>query len=230
MAEPGSEALGAGMGAAWEALGLSLRLGLVTVALLLPLAALLAWWLAGRGRLRPWLEAAVALPLVLPPTVLGFYLLLAFAPEGWLGGWWARLTGRGLAFSFAGLVLASLVYSLPFAVQPLLAAFDRLRPSVVERAGVLGVPPGRAFLELGLPQARRALLAAAALSFAHTLGEFGVVLMVGGAVPGQTRVVSVALYEAVEGLDLASAHALAAVLLAVALLALGATYGGRRGW
>jgi len=212
-----------------QALALSLRLGLVTAVLLLPLGAALAWWLAGlRGRWRPWLEAAVALPLVLPPTVLGFYLLLAFAPEGWPGRVWQALTGQGLAFSFAGLVLASLVYSLPFAVQPFLGAFEGLRPRLLEQAQVLGVGPWRAFLELGLPLARRAALAAGALVFAHTLGEFGVVLLVGGAIPGETRVVSVALYEAVEALDLAAAHRLAAVLLAVSLLALAAASAARR--
>lgn len=194
------------------ALLLSLRLaGTVTVLLLL-LGTPLAWWLAqGRSRWRTPVAALTALPLVLPPTVLGFYLLVALAPQGPLGSL-ARLTGVR-PFTFAGLVLASLIYSLPFVVQPLRATFDSIGSRPLEVAATLRVPPLRAFFTVILPLARPGLLGAAVLGFAHTVGEFGVVLMMGGNIPGRTRVLSLQLYNHVEAMEYGSAQELAGILL-----------------
>lgn len=194
------------------ALLLSLRLaGTVTVLLLL-LGTPLAWWLAqGRSRWRTPVAALTALPLVLPPTVLGFYLLLALGPQGPLGGL-ARLTGVQ-PFTFAGLVLASLIYSLPFVVQPLRATFEGIGSRPLEVAATLRTPPLRAFFTVILPLARPGLLGAAVLGFAHTVGEFGVVLMVGGNIPGSTRVLSLQLYNHVEAMEYAGAQQLAGILL-----------------
>ena len=193
---------------------LTLRLAGVTVALLLLLGTPLAWWLAHtRTRLKPLVEAATALPLVLPPTVLGFYLLVLFAPGTPLGGAWLRLTGDTLTFSFSGLVLASMLYSLPFVVQPLQAAFEAVGRGPLEAAAVLGARPLDAFFTVASPLALRGYVTAGVLGFAHTLGEFGVVLMVGGNIPGRTRVISIAIYEQVETLNYDQAHVLAAGLL-----------------
>lgn len=198
--------------------------GLVTLILML-LATPLAWWLAqGRSRMGPVVEALVALPLVLPPTVLGFYLLLTFAPTAPLGAAWLRLTGGTLTFSFTGLVLASVLYSLPFAVQPLQTAFAALGRAPMEAAASLGAGPLDAFLSVAVRQSLRGYLTAAVLTFAHTLGEFGVVLMVGGNIPGETRVISIAIYELVERSDYGAAHLLAGLLLLLSFCALLALY------
>ena len=210
---------------------LTLRLAAVTTVVLLVLGIPLAWWLARtRSRLRAPIEAVVALPLVLPPTVLGFYLLLLLAPAGGLGSLWQRAGGEPLVFSFTGLVIGSTVYSLPFVVQPLHGAFAAVDPRLLEAGASLGAGPWRRFAALALPLSRRGLLTAATLGFAHTVGEFGVVLMLGGNIPDRTRVVSIAVYDHVEALDYAAAHRLSALLVAFSFVALLAVYGtGRRG-
>jgi molybdate transport system permease protein len=209
---------------------LTLRLAAVTTAVLLVLGVPLAWWLARtRARLRPVVEAVVALPLVLPPTVLGFYLLLVLAPAGPLGQLWGTAGGEPLVFSFTGLVIGSTLYSLPFVVQPLHGAFAALDPRLLEAAASLGAGPWRRFVRIVLPLSRRGLLTATTLGFAHTVGEFGVVLMLGGNIPGRTRVVSIAIYDHVEALDYAAAHRLSALLLVFSFATLLAVYGsGRR--
>ncbi len=211
-----------------QALGTTLRLALASTLVLLVLGTPLAWWLARtRSRLRPAVEALVALPLVLPPTVLGFYLLLLLGEGGPLGPFWARL-GGGLAFTFEGLVVASVLYSLPFVAQPLQGAFEAIGERPLEAAATLGAGPVDRFFTVALPLARRGLLTAATLGFAHTVGEFGVVLLVGGSIPGETRVLSIAIYEHVEALDYASAHRVAALLLAFSFAVLAVVYGLRR--
>ncbi len=212
-------------------LWLTLRLAAIVTVLLLILGTPLAWWLARtRSRLAPMVEAVTALPLVLPPTVLGFYLLIAFNPTAPLGQFWLSVTGTTLTFSFTGLILASLIYSLPFTVQPLQSAFTQLGPAPLEAAASLGARPLDAFLTVAAPLSLRGYLTAAVLTFAHTLGEFGVVLMVGGNIPGQTRVISIAIYEEVETLDYAAAHLLSGLLLGLSFLILLALYAlnGRR--
>jgi molybdate transport system permease protein len=200
---------------------LSLKLAAVTVLVLLLVATPLAWWLAfTRVKARAVVEAVVAMPLVLPPTVLGFYLLILLGPSGWLGAPWLELTDSTLTFSFLGLVIASVVYSFPFAVQPLQAAFEAVGRAPLEAAATLGAGPLDTFLSVASPLALRGYLSAAVLGFAHTLGEFGVVLMVGGNIPGSTRVISIAIYEHVETLDYAQAHVLSAGLLVFSFLVL----------
>ncbi len=195
-------------------LWLSLRLAAATTAVLLLLGTPLAWWLARtRSRAKPVVEAVTALPLVLPPTVLGFYLLLLMSPRSWLGGLWVEMTDSTLTFSFAGLLIASMVYSLPFMVQPLQAAFESLGRGPLEAAASLRASPLDAFVTVAVPLSLRGFLTACVLTFAHTIGEFGVVLMVGGAIPGRTRVISIAIYEHVETLRYPEAHVLAAGLL-----------------
>ncbi|MGE3298314.1 MAG: molybdate ABC transporter permease subunit [Porticoccaceae bacterium] len=204
---------------------LTLRLAVVSVGLLLLIGTPLAWWLAHtRTRLKPLIEAVTALPLVLPPTVLGFYLLVLFAPAGMLGGPWLHLTGATLTFSFSGLVLASMIYSLPFVVQPLQGAFEAVGRAPLEAAAVLGARPLDAFFTVASPLALRGYVTAGVLGFAHTLGEFGVVLMVGGNIPGRTRVISIAIYEQVETLNFAQAHLLSGGLLAFSFVALVLVY------
>ncbi len=196
-------------------LWLSLRLALVTTVVLLVIGTPLAWWLAGtKSRLKPVLEAITALPLVLPPTVLGFYLLILFSPNTGFGGFFLSLTRQSLTFSFTGLVLASVVYSLPFMVQPLQSAFEAVGRGPMEAAASLGASPLDRFFTVASPLAMRGYITGLVLSFAHTLGEFGVVLMVGGNIPGRTKVISIAIYENVETLNYAQAHWLSAVLLA----------------
>ncbi|MFW6093802.1 MAG: molybdate ABC transporter permease subunit [Pseudomonadota bacterium] len=212
-------------------LWLSLHLAGITTGVLLVLGTPLAWWLTRtRSRLRPVVEAVTALPLVLPPTVLGFYLLVALSPDSLLGGLWVEATGQTLTFSFAGLVVASVIYSLPFMVQPLQGAFGAVGAEPMEAAASLGASPLDAFFTVAAPLAGRGFLTAVVLTFAHTLGEFGVVLMVGGNIPGETRVVSIAIYEHVETLRYAEAHLLAAGLLAFSFCVLLAVYAvNRRG-
>ena len=204
---------------------ISLELAAVTVVVLLLLATPLAWWLAfTRARARVAIEAIVALPLVLPPTVLGFYHLILLGPAGGIGRFWAALSGSTLTFSFAGLVIASVIYSFPFAVQPLQTAFEGVGRGPLEAAATLGATPLQAFLRVASPAAIRGYVSALVLSFAHTLGEFGVVLMVGGNIPGRTKVISIAVYEHVETLEYAQAHALAGGLLAFSFLVLVSVY------
>ena len=202
-------------------LWLSLQLASVTTALLLLFATPLAWWLATTSsRSRVLIEAIVALPLVLPPTVLGFYLLLVLGPQGAVGAPWLQLTDTTLTFTFSGLVIASMLYSLPFVVQPLQNAFEALDRKSLEAAWCLRASPLDSFFSVVLPQATRGYLTAAVLGFTHTLGEFGVVLMVGGNIPGETRVISIAIYDHVETLDYASAHWLAGILLVFTFIVL----------
>ncbi len=205
----------------WPAVWLSLNLAALSTLILIVIGLPLAWWLATtRSLLRPVIEAITTLPLVLPPTVLGFYLLILFSPDTVLGGAWVRLTGDTLTFSFAGLVVASCLYSLPFAVQPLQTAFASTGLGAMQAARTLGASRGDAFRSIALPLARRGVLTASVLSFAHTLGEFGVVLMVGGNIPGRTRVISIEIFTAVETLDYRSAHILSAGLLVFSFLVL----------
>jgi len=209
----------------WTPVWLSLQLAGITTIILLILAMPLAWWLARtQNPFRPVIEAMTALPLVLPPTVLGFYLLLLFSPDSSLGAGFLRLTGDTLAFSFAGLVVASILYSLPFAVQPLQTAFHTVGHGTMEAAATLGASRFDAFRSVALPLSRRGVLTAAVLTFAHTLGEFGVVLMVGGSIPGKTRVISIEIYSAVETLDYRTAHILSGGLLVFSFVILTIVY------
>jgi len=206
-------------------LWLSVQLAAVTTALLLVLGTPLAWWLATtRARVRPIIEAITALPLVLPPTVLGFYFLILFNPNSTLGKFWLDATGSTLTFSFTGLVLASALYSLPFMVQPLQSAFEAVGRGPMEAAATLRAGKLDSFFNVAVPMARRGFLTGIVLSFAHTIGEFGVVLMVGGNIPGQTRVISIAIYEQVEVLDYAQAHTLSAILLVFSFTVLLSVY------
>ena len=208
-----------------QAIWLTGLLALVTTLLLMPLATPLAWWLArSPSRVKSAVEAVVAMPLVLPPTVLGFYLLVILNPDSFLGGLWVRATGESLTFSFAGLVIASMIYSLPFMVQPLHSAFRAVPEPVMEAAATLGASPSDRFFNVGIPLARRGFLTGAVLTFAHTVGEFGVVLMTGGNIPGETRVLSIAIYEHVETLNYDAAHSLALGLLCFAFLSLWLVY------
>ena len=194
----------------WAAIALTLKLAAVTTVLLLVLCTPLAWWLAHtRSRWRGPVGAVVALPLVLPPTVIGFYLLVAMGPHGPIGQLTEALGLGRLPFTFAGLVLGSLIYSLPFAVQPLQRAFETLGRRPLEVAATLGASKLDTFFTVVLPMVRPGFMTAAILSFAHTIGEFGVVLMIGGNIPGVTRVVSVQIYDHVEAMEYASAHWLA---------------------
>jgi molybdate transport system permease protein len=211
--------------AEWEAVVLTIELAATTVAVLLVIGTPLAYWLAfTRTRLKPAIEAVVALPLVLPPTVLGFYLLVLLGARSGIGQFWVELTGERLVFSFTGLVIASVLYSLPFVVNPLQQAFSQMGRAPLEAAASLGATPVDAFFTVASPLAFRGFLTAVVLGFAHTLGEFGVVLMVGGNIPGETRVISIAIYEAVESLNYREAHVLSAGLLAFSFLVLLAVY------
>lgn len=208
-----------------EAILLTLQLATVTTLILILIGTPLAWWLARTTMPgKAFIEALVALPLVLPPTVLGFYLLIMFDPEQPLGWFFLKLTGTTLAFQFHGLVLASVVYSLPFVVQPLQAAFAAVSRELLEAAATLGANTRDRYIRLVLPLCKRAFLAAATLGFAHTIGEFGVVLMIGGAIPGETRVLSIALYDEVEALNFEQAHQIAAGLMILSVAALTLTY------
>lgn len=198
----------------FTAIWLTAKLAGITTLVLMVLATPLAWWLAhSQHRLKPAIEAITAIPLVMPPTVLGFYLLILFSQDNAVGGLWVELTGSTLAFSFTGLVIASLVYSLPFMVQPLTAAFAQIGKQPLETAATLGAKPWDAWRSTVLPMARSGYLTAAVLTFAHTVGEFGIVLMVGGNLAGETRVISIVIYESVETLNYGQAHALSAGLL-----------------
>ena len=204
---------------------LSIQLASITTLLLLVLGTPLAWWLAKtQSRIKPIVEAVTALPLVLPPTVLGFYLLIVFSPTSPLGSAFVALTGETLTFSFRGLVFASLIYSLPFMVQPLQVAFEGLDRELLESARVLGANAWHCFTRVVVPVSFRGFLTASVLCFAHTIGEFGVVLMIGGNIPAKTRVVSIAIYEHVETLSYAQAHQLSLGLLIFCFVVLVAVY------
>lgn len=207
------------------AIWLTVKLATATTAILLAIGTPIAWWLARTAsRWKGPVGAIVGLPLVLPPAVLGFYLLVLFGPEG-PGGWLTQTLGLGLLpFTFAGLVLASVVYSLPFVVQPLQNAFEAIGERPLEVAATLGARPLDAFFSVAVPLARPGFLTATILGFAHTVGEFGVVLMIGGNIPGKTQVVSMAIYNRVEAMEYANAHALAGILLAFSFCVLLALY------
>jgi molybdate transport system permease protein len=206
-------------------LWLTLRLAAITTILLLLIGTPIAWWLAHtRSRAKSIVEAVTALPLVLPPTVLGFYLLVLLSPNSPIGGFWVTLTGSTLTFSFLGLVIASVFYSLPFTVQPLQSAFEAVGRGPLEAAASLRASPFDVFCTVATPMAFRGYLTAAVLTFTHTIGEFGVVLMVGGNIPGRTKVISIAIYEHVETINYAAAHTLSAILLVFSFLVLLAVY------
>ena len=214
----------------FEPLFVSFRLALLTSVLLMPIATPVAWWLSNtRTSWKAPVQAVVALPLVLPPTVLGFYFIFFLNPNSAIGSFWVDLTGTTLTFSFTGLVVASLIYSLPFAVQPLQSAFETLGRNEYEAAQTLGASRLDAFLSVVAPLCLPGFVSAFVLSFAHTLGEFGVVLMVGGNIPGETRTVSIAIYDHVENLEYAEAFSLSAILLTAAfVILLGLFFANRR--
>jgi molybdate transport system permease protein len=209
----------------WTALFLSLKLALVATTILMivtaPLACLMAY---SRIPGKAFLEAFINLPLAMPPTVVGFYLLIMMGPEGWLGGLWMQATGSPLLFTFAGIVIASIIYSLPFALQPMRAAFEKIDPRLIESARILGLSPPAIFARVIIPNSLNGIAASAILVFLHTLGAFGVVLMVGGSVPGQTRVASIAIYESVETLQYGSAAMMSLALLPICYIFLLVVY------
>jgi molybdate transport system permease protein len=212
-----------------SAIWLTLRLATLTTALLLLVGTPIAWWLAHtRSRLKGVIGALVALPLVLPPTVLGFYLLILMGPAGYVGALTQRLGLGTLPFTFAGLVVGSAIYSMPFVVQPLQNAFEAMGARPLETAATLRAGPWDRFFSVALPLARPGFVTAGILGFAHTVGEFGVVMMIGGNIPGKTRVVSVQIFDHVEGLEYAQAHALAAIMVAFSFLILLLLYSTRR--
>jgi molybdate transport system permease protein len=209
----------------WEALWLSLRLGGLTVLLLIPLAIALGRFLAVRSfRGKSMLEAAVALPLVLPPTVLGFYLLVAFGSGTWLGQAYERLFDHTLVFTFEGLLVASIIVNIPFAVQPVQRAFEAVAPDLRDAAATCGMSWWRMLRRIELPLAWPGILTGMVLTFAHTLGEFGVVLMVGGNIPGETKTVAIAIYDRVQAFDDVAAGRMAALLLMISLIAIALSY------
>lgn len=214
----------------WPALRLSLQLALWTVLILLPLGVLVGRWLA-RTRLpgKGWIEAALALPLVLPPTVLGYYLLVGMGAASPLGQAWTSLFGGTLVFSFEGLLVASLLVNLPFAIQPMQRSFEAIAPEVHDAAACCGLSRWRTLWRIDLPLAWPGILGGLAMTFAHTLGEFGVVLMVGGSIPGETRTVAIAIYDRVQAFDERAAGTMSALLLLISVSAIGLSYaaGGR---
>jgi len=209
----------------WTAIALSVRLAAIVAGVLLVLALPIAYWLTfSRWRGKFAIEALVALPLVLPPTVLGFYVLLAIGSRSPIGRLWTAWTGHGLAFTFEALVFASILYSLPFAVQPISASFAQLDRALLDASATLGAGPWRTFTHVVLPLSLQGVIAGAVLSFAHTLGEFGVVLMVGGNIPGVTRTISIAIYDQVQSLQYDAASRTASALMAFSFLVLAAVY------
>ncbi len=206
-------------------LWLTVKLAAAATLVLLVIGAPLAWWLANtRSALKPVVEALTALPIVLPPTVIGFYLLILMSPSSALGGFWVSVTGNTLTFSFTGLLIASIFYSAPFMVQPLQSAFEAVGRGPMEAAATLRASPLDSFFNVAVPLSTRGFLTAAVLTFTHTIGEFGVVLMVGGNIPGETKVISIAIYEHVETLRYAEAHQLSAGLLIFSFVVLFVVY------
>jgi molybdate transport system permease protein len=209
----------------WQAIALSVRLAAIVCAILLAIGLPIAWWLTfSTWRWKFLVESIVALPLVLPPTVLGFYVLMAIGARSPIGRLWEQWTGHTLAFTFEGLVVASILYSLPFAVQPIAAALAQVDPSLIEAASTLGSSRWRTAVRVVLPLSTHGIIAGAVLSFAHTLGEFGVVLMVGGNLPGVTRTVSIAIYDQVQAFRYAEANATALLLLIFSFAVLSVVY------
>lgn len=213
-------------------LALTLRLAAIVSVILFFLALPIAYWIAySRARWKFLIESLVALPLVLPPTVLGFYLLLALGPRSPIGRWYQQLTGQTLAFTFEGLVIGSILYSLPFAVQPMAASFSAIDTKLLSASATLGASRMRTFARIIVPLSIPGLVTAVALSFAHTLGEFGVVLMIGGNIPGATQTISIAIYDHVQALEYGAANQAALWLLAISFAILSAVYGlNRRVW
>lgn len=209
----------------WTAFQLSLSLALSTLLVLLPLGVWLARWLARRkGAIKPWIEAAVTLPLVLPPTVLGFYLLLAFSPDSGFGRFVESAFGVQLSFQFSGLLIASLIFNLPFMVQPVQQAFEAIPKNLIEAAHVSGLNRLQTFMQVELPLAWPGIVTACVLTFVHTLGEFGVVLMIGGSIPGETRTLAIAIYDSVQVYDLSAAASMSLTLMAFSILAVALTF------
>ena len=209
----------------WQALKLSLELAAVTLLVLLPAGVWLGRWLARTAWTgKAWVEALVVLPLVLPPTVLGYYLLVAMGGASPLGAWLASTFGVQLTFSFTGLVVASLLFNVPFLVQPVQRAFEAIPRDLGEAAAVSGLSAWQTFWRVDLPLAWPGVLSGCVLTFVHTLGEFGVVLMVGGSIPGETRTIAIAIYDKVQAFDLTGAHQMALLLLVFSLLAVGASF------
>ena len=205
----------------WQSMALTLRLAAVATSLLLLVSIPLAWWLSqSKWKGTILVEALVNLPIVLPPTVLGFYLLVGLAPDSLAGNLWHEITGGRLVFTFSGLIIGSVIYSMPYAVQPMVAAFRNLPVEMLDAARTLGAGGSRMLWSVALPASRRALVVAAVLGFAHTIGEFGVVMMIGGSIPGQTRVASIALYDEVQKMNFTAAHTFALTLLLFSYLAL----------
>ena len=208
----------------------TLKLASASTIVLMLFSTPLAWWLANTtARIKPFIEAATALPLVLPPTVFGFYLLILFNPNAAIGSFWVQVTGETLAFSFAGILVATVLHSLPFVVQPLQNAFESVGKGSMEAAATLGARPLDAFVSVATPLAKRGFLTAAVLGFCHSVGEFGVILMVGGNIPDRTRVISIDIYTSVETLDYGRAHILSLGTLVFAFAALLTLYAINRG-
>jgi molybdate transport system permease protein len=216
----------------WQAFWLTIRLAVLVAASLMVIGLPVAYWITySRWRWKFLAEAIVALPIVLPPTVLGFYVLVALGPRSPVGRWWETLTGHTLAFTFEGLVIGSIIYSLPFAVQPFAASFAAVDPKLIAASAILGASKWRTFFQVILPLSLSGLVTGAALSFAHTMGEFGVVLMVGGNIPGVTRTVSIAIYDQVQALENGAANRTALVLLTMSFLVLSMVYAlNRKVW
>lgn len=216
----------------WQALWLTVQLAAVVSLLLLAIGIPIAYWLTYSGwRWKFLVEAVVALPIVLPPTVLGFYVLMALGSRSPLGRWWESCTGHTLAFTFAGLVIGSVIYSLPFAVQPFAAAFSGVDSRLLRASASLGESPLQTFRRIVLPLSKAGLVTGFALAFAHTLGEFGVVLMVGGNIPGVTRTISIDIFDRVEAAEYSAANSTALLLLIISFLVLSIVYGvNRRSW
>lgn len=216
----------------WSALSVSLRLASMTCLILLPLGVWAGRKLAyARFRVRGFFEAMIALPLVLPPTVLGFYLLVAFNRDAPVGHVWSSLFGHGLNFTFSGILIASLIANLPFVIQPIQRAFECIPSNLREAAWCSGLSPWQTFWRIELPLVWPGLLSAFALTFAHTLGEFGVVLMVGGSIDGETRTLAIAIYDRMQAFDESAAALMSGILLSISFITLGIVYGlaGRRG-
>jgi len=216
----------------WQAFWLTIRLAVLVAAILVIVGLPIAYWISySRWRWKFLAEAVVALPIVLPPTVLGFYVLVALGPRSPLGRWWEALTGHTLAFTFEGLVIGSIIYSLPFAVQPFAASFAAVDPRLIAASATLGVSKLQTFFRVILPLSVSGLVTGVALSFAHTMGEFGVVLMVGGNIPGVTRTVSIDIYDKVQSFNYTAANATALLLLAISFVVLSVVYAlNRRVW